>query len=62
MKLGMQVGLVPGHIVLDEDPASPKKGAQPTNFRPMFIMAKRSPTEHLYQTVSVTYAFNRYFS
>jgi len=30
MKLGMQVGLGPGHIVLDVDPApSTKKGAQP---------------------------------
>ena len=29
MKLGMQVGLGPGHIVLDGDPASPKKGHSP---------------------------------
>jgi len=30
MKLGMQVGLGPGHIVLDVDPAPlPKKGAEP---------------------------------
>jgi len=29
MKLGMQVGLGPGHIVLDGDPAPPPKGAQP---------------------------------
>ena len=29
MKLGMQVGLGPGHIVLDGDyPAPPQKGAQ----------------------------------
>jgi len=26
MKLGIEVGLVPGHIVLDGDPASPPKG------------------------------------
>jgi len=33
MKLGMQVGLDPGHIVLDGDPAlSPHKGAKPPNF------------------------------
>ena len=31
MKLGMQVGLGPGHIVLDGDPA-PRKGAQPPVF------------------------------
>ena len=87
MKLGMQVGLGPGHIVLDGDPAPPppqghsppqfsahfycgqtagcikmplgtdiglrglcvrwrpsplpKKGAEPPNFRPMFMVAKR---------------------
>jgi len=29
MKLGMEVGLDPGHIVLDVDPALPPKGVQP---------------------------------
>jgi len=54
MKLGMQVGLGPGHIVLDRDPAPPSQnGAEPTPaiFRPMTIVAKRSPisatAEHL---------------
>jgi len=28
MPLGTEVGLGPGHVVLDEDPASPRKGAQ----------------------------------
>jgi len=32
MKPGMQVGLDPGHIVLDRDPTPPKKGAQLTKF------------------------------
>jgi len=32
MKLGIQVGLRPGHIVLAGDPASPKNGAQPPQF------------------------------
>ena len=34
MALGMEVGLGPGHIVLDEDPgpSSPAKGAQPPPF------------------------------
>jgi len=36
MKLGVQVGIGPGHIVLDGDPASP-----PPNFRPMSIVANR---------------------
>ena len=39
IKLGMEVGLGPGHIVLDGDPAAPK-GAQPPNFRPMSVVAK----------------------
>jgi len=51
MKLGMRVGLGPGHIVLHGDPAHPLKGSQPPNFRPMSIVTKRSPTsataEHL---------------
>jgi len=41
MKLGMQVGLSPGHIVFDGDPAPlPKKGAELLNFRPMSIVVK----------------------
>ena len=33
MKLGMQVGLVPGHIVLDGYPATiPQRGAAPPQF------------------------------
>jgi len=36
----MEVGLGPGHIVLDGDPAPrPQKGAEPPNFRPIFIVA-----------------------
>ena len=42
MKLGMQVGLDPAHIVLDGDPAPPlQKGGRTPNFRPMSIVAKR---------------------
>jgi len=34
MKLGMKVGLGPGHIVLDGDPTPPPpKGTQPPNFK-----------------------------
>jgi len=32
MKLGMEVGLGPGHIVLDGDLAPSPKGAQPPQF------------------------------
>jgi len=39
MPLGMEVGLGPGHIVLDGDPA-PQKGHIP-NFPPMGIVAKQ---------------------
>jgi len=44
MKLGMQVALGRGHIVLEPSSPSPK-GAQPPNFRPMFIVAKQLRTE-----------------
>jgi len=42
MALGTEVGLNPGHIVLDGDPAPlPQKAAQSPNFWPIFIVAKR---------------------
>jgi len=42
MKLGTQVGLGPGHIVLDGDPFSPPQGggAKPPNYRPISVVAK----------------------
>ena len=40
VKLGLQVGLSPGHIVLDGDPAPlPQRGTAP-NFRPISVVAK----------------------
>jgi len=40
-KLGTQVGLGPGHIALDGDPAPPApKGHSPPNFRPTSVAAK----------------------
>ena len=41
MKLAMQVGIGPGHIVLDGDPAppSPKGHSPPPNFRPISVVA-----------------------
>jgi len=49
MKLGMQVGLGPGHIVLDGNPAALPKGAQPRNFLPTSVAAKwlHGPRCHL---------------
>jgi len=42
MKLGMRVGLGPGHIVLDGDrDVCPQKGGTAPNFRPMSIVLKR---------------------
>ena len=42
MPLGTDVGLSPEDFVLDGDPFTPsQKGAEPPNFRPVFIVAKR---------------------
>jgi len=42
MKLGIQVGLVPGHIMLDGDPSPLPKGGGggAPNFRPISVVAK----------------------
>jgi len=42
MPLGTEVGLGPGHIVLDEIQLPPHRGTAP-NFWPIFIAAKQSP-------------------
>ena len=39
MPLGIEVGLGPGHIVIDGDPACPKRGTTPT-FWSMSVVAK----------------------
>jgi len=41
MKLGMEVDIGPGHIVLDGDPAPLPKTDTAPNFRPMSVVAKR---------------------
>ena len=41
VKLGMHVGLGPGHTVLNGDPAPPpSKGHSPSNFQPISFLAK----------------------
>ena len=40
MKLGVQVGLDPDHILLDGDPALPPQGTAPLDFRPISVVAK----------------------
>ena len=53
MKLGTQVGLGPGHIVLDGDPAPPPpKGRAPPIFGPYLVWRVRGKT---YQVCSVQY-------
>jgi len=41
MPLGTKVGLGPGNVVFHVDPAPPRLGAEPLNFRPMSVVAKR---------------------
>jgi len=41
MALSMEVGLGPGHIVLDWDPNTLTKSKAAPDFRPIFIVAKR---------------------
>jgi len=41
--LGKEVGLGPGHIVLDGDPVGAQPHTAPPHFRPMPIVVKRSP-------------------
>jgi len=49
MKLGRQVGLCPGHIVLDGNRAPPpKKGAQPPIFRETAGWIKMPPDTKIY--------------
>ena len=43
MKLGTQVGLSPGHIVLDRDPPPPPQRGTAPNFRPRFGRLLRPP-------------------
>ena len=40
MKLGKQVGIGTGHIMLDGDLAAPPKAAQPPNVRTTSVVAK----------------------
>ena len=39
----MEVGLIPGHIVLDGNPACPKRGAAAPHFSAHVFVAKWSP-------------------
>jgi len=41
--MGTKVGFGPGDLVLDGDPALPERDTAVPTFRPMSIVAKRSP-------------------
>jgi len=44
MKHGMEVGLGPGHIVLDGDPAAPKRGHSHLRFGPCLLWPNGRPS------------------
>jgi len=58
MKLGEGVGLGPGHIVLDGDPAPPLQKGHTPNVWPMSVAAKRQDglRGHLLQRYTSTQA------
>jgi len=64
MPLGKEVGLGPGHIVLDRDPMGTQlPTAAPLHFRPTPIVARRSPisaTAELLLDIVVVY-YIQYF-
>ena len=54
MKFGMQVGLGPGHIVLDGDPAPPPpKGHSRPIFGPCLLWSNGRPSQLLLSTCSM---------
>ena len=53
MPLGTEVGLGPGDIVLDGDPPPHGKGHSSRHFRPMCIVAKRSPISATAELLSI---------
>ena len=56
MPLRREVGLSPGHIILDENPPPPPQRGTASNFRSMSIVAKWSPisatAEHLLRFIT----------
>jgi len=64
MPLGKEVGLGPGHIVLDGDTVGTQPAQQPLpTFRRMSIVAKRSPisiTAELLLVINMAHVYGRY--
>jgi len=50
VKLGMEVGLGPGHIVLDEDQAHPERGTAAPSFGPCLLWSNGRPSELMLTT------------
>jgi len=50
MPLGREVGLGPGHIVLDGDPAVPPRRARPSIFGPCLLWPNDRPSQLLLST------------
>jgi len=62
MPLGKEVGLGPGHTVLDGDPVGTQPPtAAPPHFRPMPIVAKRSPISATAELVSLLFLILYFF-
>ena len=61
MPLGKVVGLGPSHIVLDGDPVGTQPPrAAPSHFRPMPIVAKRSPISATAELLSIMMLHSAY--
>jgi len=63
MLLSTEVGLGPGHIVLDGDPASPRKGHNsPQLFGPCLLWPKGRPSQQLLSVVAQLMAESLYLT
>jgi len=50
MPHGIEVGIGPGHIVVDGNPAPPKKGTAPAIFGPCLLCPNGRPSQLLLST------------
>jgi len=53
MKLGVEVGLGPGHIVLDGDPSPSQRGTAPPIFGPYLLWPNSHPSQLLLSTCNM---------
>jgi len=57
MPLGTEVGLGPGHVMLDGDPAPPRKGAHHPPPLPRLFVPERSPIS---ATAELVFSINNF--